>query len=147
MEKTVWFAHRGFLKVWKEIEPALEKDIADPYFQKIVITGYSQGAAVALLCHEYVWFHRPDLRNTTEGYAFGCPRVFWGIRNKRFKQRWEKFLIIRNINDLITHLPPAFLGYKHVAKILKIGKKGKYAPLEAHNAANILTELEAYENE
>ncbi|MBQ7913636.1 MAG: lipase family protein [Clostridia bacterium] len=145
MGKTVWFAHRGFLNVWKEIEPMLEKDIADPYFKSIVITGYSHGAAIALLCHEYVWFHRSDLRNTTEGYGFGCPRVFWGVRGKKLKKRWETFLVIRNLNDLVTHLPPAFLGYSHVSKILKIGQKGKYSPLEAHQAENILTELAAYE--
>jgi len=146
MGKTLWFAHRGFVKVWKEIQPMLEKDIADPYFEKIVITGYSHGAAIALLCHEYVWFHRKDLRETTEGYGFGCPRVFWGIPTKRIKRRWSNFTVIRNLNDLVTHLPPAFLGYAHVSKILKIGVKGKYTPIQAHYAKNISRELQAYEN-
>ena len=141
MGKTVWFAHRGFLKVWKEIEPMLAKDIADEAFQKIVITGFSHGAAIALLCHEYVWYHRPKLRQAIEGYGFGCPRVFWGLKNKRLKQRWENFVVIRNIDDLVTHLPPAFLGYTHVGELLKIGKKGKYTPIEAQFPENILKEL------
>ena len=146
MNETVWFAHRGFLKVWKEIEPYLAADIADPYFKKIVIAGYSHGGALAALCHEYAWFHRPDLRKGgIEGYGFGAPRVFWGVKSARLKMRWEKFTVIRNVDDLVTHLPPAFLGFTHVGKLLKIGKKGKYSRVEAHYADNILKELRLYE--
>lgn len=146
MGKTVWFAHRGFLKVWKELEPVLATEIAAKTVRKIVITGYSHGAAIAALCHEYVWFHRPDLRNGIEGYGFGCPRVFWGIKGKRIRERWERFTVIRNIDDVVTHLPPALLGYSHVGTLLEIGKRGKYSPVQAHYAKNILTELYAFES-
>ena len=140
-----WFAHRGFLKVWKEIEPYLAKDIADPYFQEIVVVGYSHGGAIASLCVEYIWFHRPDLRGKTTGYGFGSPRVFWGIKGKRIRQRWKGFSVVRNLDDLVTHMPPAFLGYSHVGELLEIGEQGKYARIEAHFADNILRELLIYE--
>ena len=147
MGKTVWFAHRGFLKVWKEIEPSLVDNIADTSLCKIVIVGYSHGGALAMLCHEYVWYHRPDLRTTIEGYGFGCPRVLWGIKNADLKQRWNNFSVIRNLDDLITHLPPVLLGYSHVGKMLKIGKRGTYSAVQAHYAENILRELQKYEHE
>ena len=67
MGKTVWFAHRGFLKVWKELEPTLAAEIADGNVGKLVIVGYSHRAAIAALCHEYAWYHRPDLRERLEG--------------------------------------------------------------------------------
>lgn len=145
MGKTVWFAHRGFLKVWKELEPTLAAEIADGNVGKLVIVGYSHGAAIAALCHEYAWYHRPDLRERMEGYGFGCPRVFWGIRNNALKTRWKKFVVIRNGNDLVTHLPPSFMGYSHVGKLLKMGKGGKYSPIKAHYAESILKELKAAE--
>ncbi len=141
----VWFAHRGFLKVWKEIEPEIQGDISDKSVEEIIITGYSHGAAIALLCHEYVWYCRPDLRKSIRGYGFGCPRVFWGIAAKALMCRWENFLVIRNIDDIVTHLPPAIFGYRHVGAILEIGKKGKYSPFSAHLAENILKELKIYE--
>ena len=141
MGKTIWFAHRGFLRTWKELEPFLSNKIADESVRKVVIAGYSHGGALAILCHEYVWYHRPDLRATMEGYGFGAPRVFWGAQTVKLKMRWEKFTVIRNINDFITHLPPAFLGFSHVGKILEIGEKGKYSAVEAHFPENILTEL------
>lgn len=147
MDKTAWFAHRGFLAVWKEIEPTLAPHIADASIRKIVIVGYSHGAAVAVLCHEYVWYNRPDLRETVEGYGFGCPRVFWGIQTADLRQRWKHFTVIRNIDDLVTHLPPRVFGYSHVGKLLKIGKKRKYCPIDAHKAENIAEELKAYEKQ
>ncbi len=142
MGKTVWFAHRGFLKVWKELEPLLAPVIADRTIVKIIIAGYSHGGALAMLCHEYAWYHRPDLRKTLEGYGFGAPRVFWGILTKPLKTRWQNFTVVRNINDLITHLPPSFLGYSHVGLLQKIGKRGNYSPVSAHYAENILKELQ-----
>lgn len=144
MDKTVWFAHRGFLRSWKAVEPYLADEIADKAFKKIVVAGYSHGAAIALLCHEYIWYHRPDLRAELEGYGFGCPRVIWG--SGKSKERWKTFCVIRNLDDLVTHLPPAFLGYRHVGSLLKIGKKGNYTAVEAHYSQNILKELKLYEN-
>lgn len=138
---STWFAHRGFLRVWKEIEPSLVNEITDKTVEKIVIAGYSHGAAVAVLCHEYVWYHRPDLRNAIEGYGFGCPRVFWGMKTPNLKRRWARFTVIRNVDDLVTHLPPVFLGYSHVGALLEIGEKGKYSAIDAHRAENIQKEL------
>ncbi len=147
MGKTIWFAHRGFLREWKTIEPKLACAIADNDVKKIIITGYSHGGALALLCHEYVWSHRPDLRDSIAGYGFGCPRVYWGFKSKEIKSRWENFYIIRNIDDLFTHLPPRIFGFSHVGKLLKIGSRRKYTMLEAHYADNILAELEILEKE
>lgn len=145
MGKTIWFAHRGFLRVWKEIEPFLAGDIADKAFRKIVIVGYSHGGALAMLCHEYVWYHRPDLRGRIEGYGFGAPRVFWGVKTPNLKSRWAGFTVVRNLDDAVTHLPPAFLGYSHVGAMLEIGEKGKYTSVEAHESKNVLKELIIYE--
>ena len=142
----VWFAHRGFLSIWQEIEPMLRYEINDPSLGNIITVGYSHGAAIALLCHEYIWSNRPDLRKKIEGYGFGCPRVLWGRKTSAVKQRWERFTVIRNIDDAVTHLPPSLLGYFHVGKLLSIGQKGKYSPIEAHYEENILNELKIYEN-
>jgi len=147
MGHTVWLAHRGFLRVWKSIEPYLERDIMDKNVQRIVTVGYSHGAALAVLCHESVWYRRPDLRSKIEGYGFGCPRVFWGIRTRELMRRWERFVVIRNIDDLVTHVPPIWLGYSHVGAMIEIGERGRYTAIDAHRPQNILAELEAMERE
>lgn len=115
-----WFAHRGFLRVWKNVEPHLVEAIADPTVSYIEICGYSHGAAVALLCYEYCKFHRPDI--VVDGYGFGAPRVVWGWVPKNVKARLKGFVVVRNGKDLVTHLPPVFFGFRHVGKVKKIGK-------------------------
>ncbi len=147
MGRTVWFAHRGFLDTWKNTEAALSQYILDTGIKGIAVTGYSHGAAIAALCHEYIWYNRPDLRDSLEGYGFGSPRVLWGVMSDEVKKRWEKFTVIRNIDDAVTHLPPAFLGYFHIGKMLQIGEKGKYTKIDAHRPENIAKELLLYESE
>lgn len=137
-----FYAHRGFLRAWKELEDVLSPHIQAPVSKRIVISGFSHGAALALLCHEYVWFHRPDLRERLEGYGFGCPRVVWGRRSKELHKRFARFTVIKNIEDIVTHLPPAFLGYTHVGNMLLIGEKSKYSAVSAHYEQNYLAELE-----
>ncbi len=144
MDDCIWYAHRGFLKVWKSVEPYLLDTVMDRSVKELLIAGYSHGAALAVLCHEYAWFHRSDLRERMEGYGFGCPRVLWG---RVPKGRWERFMVVRNLDDLVTHLPPAIFGYTHVGQLLEIGQKGTYTASDAHRPENILKELKKYESQ
>jgi len=141
MNKTVWFAHRGFLKVWKSIEPFISDAILDKGLDNIITVGFSHGAALAVLCHEYVWYNREDLRGKILGYGFGCPRVIWGMKSPSLLERWERFTVIRNIDDIVTHVPPTILGYYHVGTMLEIGARGKYTSINAHRPESYLTEL------
>lgn len=133
----VWFCHRGFLKVWKSIEPYLSAEIRNFKYNKIEIVGYSHGAAIALLCYEYCKFNRPDIE--IEGVGFGCPRVFWGFVPRAVKKRFEGFKVVRNGNDIVTHVPPALFGFRHVSKVVKIGQTN---PVKDHYPTEYLSHLE-----
>ena len=146
MKGDTWRAHRGFLRVFKSVEPYIAHHVSDLSIKSIVTVGYSHGAAIATLCHEYVWYNRPDIRAQIQGYAFASPRVVWGYLPYSLAKRWENHMVIRNINDIVTHVPPRILGYTHVGKILEIGKKGKYSATNAHRPENILAELLEYEH-
>ncbi len=136
------FAHRGFLRVFEAVLPRIREAASDSAVRAAVTVGYSHGAALAVLCHGYLWQTFPTLREHLMGYGFGCPRVMWGkIPDERC---WESFTVIRNLDDAVTHLPPTFLGYRHVGRLLEIGKKGRYSPVDAHRPENILHELIAY---
>ena len=136
-----WFCHEGFLRVFNEVLPYFEALILSPSVRKIVTVGYSHGAALALLCQEYIWYNRPDIIRDCEAYGFGCPRVIWGTVPYE-GERWRDFYIIRNIDDAVTHLPPKALGYRHVGKLVEIGAVGKYSGIDAHRAENYVFELE-----
>ena len=136
-----WFCHEGFLRVFESVLPYFEGIIRSPSVRGIITVGYSHGAALALLCQEFIWSNRPDIVTDCKAFGFGCPRVVWGTV-PREGERWRDFYIIRNIDDTVTHLPPRALGYRHVGKLLEIGKAGKYSGIDAHRAENYIFELE-----
>lgn len=134
-----WRCHRGFLCVWKSIEPYLVDTILDKSIKQFIIVGYSHGAAIATLAHECVWYNRPDVReNGLIGYGFGCPRCYFGIFGvkKALKERWKDFHPVRDLNDLVTHMPPIIFGFRHVNKVLKLQNKyyNKHVKLKSINA-------------
>lgn len=117
-----WRAHRGFVRVWKEIEPFIKDDIMNQAIKHINIIGYSHGAALAVLAHEYAWFNRPDIRDNIFGYGFEAPRVFCGRIPESLKSRWENFYVFRNGEDIVTHVPPFIFGYKHIGNFVHLNK-------------------------
>lgn len=137
--RNKWYAHRGFLRVWKVIEPHLQAEICDLSINKIIIGGYSHGAAIALLCHEYCKFNRPDI--AIEGYGYGAPRVVWGFVRKAVKKRFEGFTVIRNSRDIVTFAPPAIWGYRHIGNLIEIGQGKEYSPIDAHRPESYTAEL------
>ena len=52
----VFLCHRGFLRVFSALLPHIADALADPTLREIRTVGYSHGAALAVLLHEYVSF-------------------------------------------------------------------------------------------
>lgn len=139
----VWNCHAGFLRVWKSVRGYLKPHIFDPNIKSAVVVGYSHGAALATLCHEYIWYHRPDLREHLFGVGFGSPRVLHGCFPPEIAARWEQFYVVRNENDPITHLPPRFTGYCHVGNLITLGDPRARADLDSHRPEGYLAALKA----
>ncbi|MBO7739932.1 MAG: hypothetical protein J6S34_00240 [Clostridia bacterium] len=133
--------HRGFLTVFLSALPFLEKTLRDKSIKEITVVGYSHGAALALLCFDYIACKREDLSGSLFGYGFGTPRVFKGRVSKEAKARFRQFTYITNRGDIVTHLPFRLFGYRHVKKQQKIGKRGKYSSVDAHRPENYRAEL------
>lgn len=135
-----WYVHRGFLRVWKamrdEIESELDKLVKPD--SEIVCIGYSHGAALALLCTEDMIY---KYGNNVSGFGFGCPRVIWGKLPREVAERLHNFVAVRNVPDIVTHVPPAIFGFHH-EELFKIGKLGKYGPIKAHYPTSYFEETE-----
>ena len=139
--RAAFYAHRGFLRAHRALVPILDELLADPTLARLTIVGYSHGAALALLAYEYVGYRRPAI--TLAGVGFGCPRVLFGFRRREMQARLAGFLRVRNIDDIVTHLPPAAFGYYHVGEEITVGSRGRYSATDAHRPENILHELVA----
>lgn len=149
--ETPWKAHRGFLRVWKTIRDYIKVAILDEKVKNICICGYSHGAAIAFLAHEYVWFNRPDLRDGhLASFVFGCPRVFYGRPHDNIEERWKNFYMFRNCNDIVTHAPPRIFGFRHLGNMVWIGdseklkKHQKLNCINAHYDDNYMESLKAF---
>lgn len=145
--------HGGFLENWKIVEDIViekikEKNADGGYRWKRVITvGYSHGGALAALCHECVWFHREDLREgAIAGISFDGPRVFGGLYvPAALKERWAHFYVVRNYHDIVTHLPPVVMFFRHVGALLKIGAGDDPGFFNAHYPGEIRESLGAFQ--
>ena len=121
-ESTRVRVHEGFLTAYKS--PRVRGRILqcwDDSIQKVRVTGHSRGAALAVLCGLDIQYHHPHC--CLEVLLFGCPRV----GNAAFAQSYNKRVFttfnVRCGSDLITHLPPALLGYRHVGVKIHIGPR------------------------
>lgn len=122
--KPLWFAHKGFTIKWKIVEDEILQLVKDnPDIQSILITGFSQGAAIATLAHESIWFHYPQYRDTLKSIVFGSPRVIWFWNRWKIRDRWESLTRIKNGWDIVTDVPPIWFGYGHVGSQKRIGRK------------------------
>ncbi len=109
--------HKGFrdalASVWEPIESWLGATGLQTW-----VTGHSLGAALVTLAAARV--PQSHLVN------FGSPRVGDDVFASQFDGRSVKRYV--DCCDLVTRLPPAFLGYAHVPGMIYIDRHGKLRP-------------------
>lgn len=112
--------HRGFITAYKSpgVRDVIHRMITDD-IEAIRVMGHSQGAALAILCSVDLEYNFPD--RDYEVYLFGSPRV----GNKAFRDSYNRRLLkvfrVENGNDIVTKIPPKFMGYRHVGMKLHVG--------------------------
>lgn len=115
-----WYAHGGIVDVWQNIEHYVLdriKDIDKP----LIISGYSHGGGIAVLCYEDLWFNLPEKHKTASLKLFAPLRVLGYYNYKKIAHRFTNTTVYRNGWDIVPFLPPALLGYTQPAKITHIG--------------------------
>lgn len=147
---TSYKVHSGFLNCWRQVKDIVKEEIMKEEVLSVTIIGYSHGAALATLCHEFVWFNREDLRNKLITMAFEAPRIYGGFKVKdNLKERWDNCYIFRNKRDLVTHLPPRIFGFCDVGNLVKIGQQKTYGFLtliRSHYPENVYSSIKEYES-
>jgi len=112
----IFKVHRGFYRCYYQVRSILLDKIYANNYDKIVVVGYSHGGALCGLATQDIRYHFPKL--DVKGYGFEAPR-FVKV-SKKLKYMFDDFMVIRNGNDLITHLPPKIFGFSDVGTMLKI---------------------------
>ena len=124
--------HRGFNYLvfgagrFQKLTDALERARRENPGYRVIFTGHSLGAACATIAGAYMAWSMPDCEVSV--ITYGAPRV----GNAAFKEWIED---VDNISiwrfahqdDIITRLPPAFIGYRHVGHLIHLEQEGTHA--------------------
>ena len=112
--------HGGFLDAYKapQIRLAIRRAVTAD-IRQVDLTGHSYGAALALLCAVDLQYHFPTLDYTVA--LFGCPRVGNRAFRASYDRRVFKTVRVEYGNDIVTRLPFAWMGFRHVGARLHLG--------------------------
>ena len=118
--------HSGNDQIMKELIDKIKKDD----IKEVIISGWSNGAAMSTLAAEDLFF-RTGIKPTV--ITFGCPKVCFDKKSAKYiKSCCKDFKEYCNNNDIVTKVPP--IG-RHINKI-KVGDKFNlkklFHPFEYH---------------
>ena len=118
--ETIGRVHRGFKQEVDDLWPELEQHLLENT-KSLWFCGHSLGGAMAAICAGRCFLsHIPA---TPSGvFTYGSPRV----GNNRYVNhvKLDYFRWVNN-NDIVTHVPPAWMGYRHTGQELYINAYGR----------------------
>lgn len=104
--------HRGFKKEVDDLWPDLEKALANNT-KTLWFTGHSLGGAMATICAGRCQLSKAISSRPEQIHTFGSPRV----GNKRYINHVKvDYLRWVNNNDIVTRVPPVWMGYRHTGE-------------------------------
>ncbi len=120
LSETVGWVHRGFKRevddLWPRLEQALVNNTRTLWF-----TGHSLGGPMAAICAGRCKLSH--IRSNPRAlFTYGSPRV----GNRRYVNyvQIEAYRWVNN-NDIVTRVPPAWLGFRHKGQELYLDADGR----------------------
>ncbi len=114
----------GFLEKYSAIRKDVLDRIENTEADRIIFIGHSGGGAIASIAYLDIAHQFPE--KDLKGVVFGPVRTFNSAGYKWFLDYNDRFIRIVNGRDPFSNLPPAFLGYRHVGRLVRIGHRSWY---------------------
>jgi triacylglycerol lipase len=121
---TFGYVHSGFNQEVEELWPLLEQLLRNED-RPVWFCGHSLGAAMATIC-AFRCRTSALTNNPMELHTFGSPRV--GCKRYVKHADMSHFRWVHN-NDIVTRVPPTFMGYRHSGKEVYLNRNGKIRKL------------------
>ncbi len=123
--ETVGKVHRGFKSEVDEIWPHIEKEL-EHNEKPLWFCGHSLGGAMANICAgrcmlSYIRSEPEEL------FTFGSPRI--GDRHYVNHVRLKHYRWVNN-NDIVTRVPPVWMGYRHNGQEMYLNRSGQLKELK-----------------
>jgi len=116
--------HSGFNREVDDLWPVLEGLLKDGSMP-VWFCGHSLGGAMATIC-AYRCKTSAIVRNPQELHTFGSPRV--GCRRYIRHAEITHYRWVHN-NDVVTRVPPVWLGYRHCGSEIYLDRHGRIRKL------------------
>lgn len=121
---TIGNVHSGFNREVDDLWPLLE-DLLKDNTQPVWFCGHSLGAAMATIC-AYRCKTSSISTNPQELHTFGSPRV--GCKRYIRHAEVAHYRWVHN-NDIVTRVPPAWMGYRHCGSEVYLDRYGRIRKL------------------
>jgi triacylglycerol lipase len=118
------YVHTGFNREVDDLWPLLERLLRNEA-RPVWFCGHSLGAAMATIC-AFRCRTSALTNNPMELHTFGSPRV--GCKRYVKHAEMSHFRWVHN-NDIVTRVPPMFMGYRHCGKEVYLNRNGKIRKL------------------
>ncbi len=126
LAETVGRVHRGFKREVDDLWPKIERIVGNDR-RVLWFTGHSLGGAIATISAGRCYLsHVPATPQHV--YTYGAPRV--GTRRYVNHVSLELTRWVNN-NDIVTRIPPIWLGYRHVGRRMYLDSDGRVRRLTA----------------
>ena len=124
LAETTGKVHRGFKTEVDDLWPMIETALIDND-QPLWVCGHSLGGAMATICAGRCYLSHIN-STPSELFTFGSPRV----GNKRYINhvKLDHYRFVNN-NDIVTRVPPPFMGYRHCGSEVYINRNGEFQKL------------------
>lgn len=121
---TIGNVHSGFNREVDDLWPMLEELIRGETLP-VWFCGHSLGAAMATIC-AYRCKTSSIVSDPQELHTFGSPRV--GCRRYIRHAPLQHYRWVHN-NDIVTRVPPAWMGYRHCGNEIYLDRRGRIRKL------------------
>jgi triacylglycerol lipase len=126
--------HTGFYLQYRHIRDIIhakvERHKRDYPEGCVIVTGHSLGGALATLCAlDILYNFFGENLQKVKCLTYGAPRVGNNAFRKSFNKRVVNSLRYVNGDDVVCKVPYSWMGYRHVATKIKIGKRKWYKKL------------------
>ncbi len=121
LSETVGRVHRGFKQEVDDLWPRMEKALIENK-RTLWFCGHSLGGAMATISASRCFLSHIE-SDPTELYTYGSPRV----GDKRYVNhvKLQHFRWVNN-NDIVTRVPPLWMGYRHTGELLYLDSQGNF---------------------
>ena len=121
---TFGYVHSGFNREVDDLWPLLEQVLRNEP-RPVWFCGHSLGGAMATIC-AFRCRTSALTNNPMELHTFGSPRV--GCKRYVKHAEMSHFRWVHN-NDIVTRVPPTWMGYRHSGKEVYLNRNGKIRKL------------------